>query len=56
MAHFLHLWYLNNKQEVEAPVKELFASKNKNWYQCEIKRLKEKWLQMMQHDGLNFKC
>ena len=39
---------------MEASVKEFFASKDKNWYQCRVQELAEKWFQMLQHDGLYF--
>ena len=52
LAHFLHLWCFKNKHEVEASVKELFVSKDKNWYQYDIIELAERCLQMVQHYDL----
>ena len=37
-------------------MKESFASKDKNWYQCGIKELAERWLQMVHHNGFYFEC
>ena len=31
MAHFLHLQYFNNQEELKALLKEFFALKDKNW-------------------------
>ena len=52
IAQFLHSWHFTNQEEVEASVKEFFALKDKNWYQCGIKELAERWFQTVQH----FEC
>ena len=46
--------HFNNEKEVEVSVKEFFALKDKNWYQCGIEELAERWLQMVQHHSLYF--
>ena len=43
IVDFLCPWRFNNQEEVEVSVKE-FLAKNKNWYQCGIKELAERWL------------
>ena len=55
MAPFLCLQNFIN-QEVGASLEEFFALKDKNWYQCGIKDLGERWLQTVQHDGLDCEC
>ena len=54
MAYFLWLQYFNNKEEVEASVKEFLTLKNKNCYQCGESA--ERWFLTVQHDDLNFEC
>ena len=35
-------------------MKEFFTLKDKNWYQNGIKKLEERWLQMVEHNSLYF--
>ena len=42
MVYYLHSLRFNNQKEVEASMKEFFASKDKNWYLHEIKELAER--------------
>ena len=44
MTHFMNLRHSNKQEEVEASVKEFFASKDKIWYQRGTKELIERWL------------
>ena len=53
MASFLFSLRFNDQEEVEASLKELFASKDNNWYWCGSKDVPEMWLHTV-HDGLYF--
>lgn len=54
MAHFLRGRTFDNLKEVDAGVQEFFASKSPEWYRAGIQNLAERWLKVIEHNGLYF--
>lgn len=54
MAHFLRGRTFGNLNEVEAGVREFFASKPAQWYRAGIENLAKRWQMTLEHNGLYF--
>lgn len=54
MAHFLNGRRFNTFDEVENGCREFFDSKPKEWYRHQIELLAERWLKIIENDGLYF--
>jgi histone-lysine N-methyltransferase SETMAR len=54
MAQFLRGKKFLSVADVEAAVEEFFASKNKEWFHQAFKELVEKWVKIIEHEGLYF--
>ena len=51
IAHFLGF---NNTGELEDGIREFFASKDREWYRRRIEQLADRWLNVVNADGLYF--
>lgn len=54
MAHFFKGRRFNNELDVENGCREFFASKNPEWYKRGIELLAERWLKIIDYNGLYF--
>lgn len=54
LSHFLHGRRFNSEEDVKQGVTEFFASKPPEWYRRGIENLAERWLQVIENDGLYF--
>jgi histone-lysine N-methyltransferase SETMAR len=54
MAQFLHSKKFQSVADVEVAVEEFFASKDKEWFYQVFKKLTEKWVKTVEHEGLYF--
>lgn len=54
MAHFLRGKRFDTFEEVETGCLEFFASKSKEWYKGQIQLLAERWLTVIENNGLYF--
>ena len=54
MAHFLRGRNFQNIEAVEVSLNEFFTSKTRDWYRRGIINLAERWLKMIESDGLYF--
>jgi histone-lysine N-methyltransferase SETMAR len=54
MAHFLRGRRFNNTDELEDGIREFFASKDREWYRRGIEQLADRWLNVINADGLYF--
>ena len=54
MAHFLKGRRFENMDDVKLGCEEFFASKTKEWYRHQISLLAERWVTVIQNDGLYF--
>lgn len=55
LAHFLRGRRFNSSEEVENGCREFFASKTPEWYRAGIEQLADRWLRIIDHNGLYFK-
>lgn len=54
MAHFLRGRRFSSEEEVKTAMAEFFASKTADWYRQGITQLAERWLRVIETDGLYF--
>ena len=54
MAHFLKGRRFENFDDVKYGCEEFFASKTAKWYQHQIQLLAERWVKVVENDGLYF--
>lgn len=54
MAHFLKGRRFENFDDVKSGCEEFFASKTAEWYQHQIQLLAERWVKVVENDGLYF--
>jgi histone-lysine N-methyltransferase SETMAR len=54
MAHFLRGRHFDNFDSVEAGCPEFFASKSQDWYHSQIRMLAQRWVTVIENNGLYF--
>jgi histone-lysine N-methyltransferase SETMAR len=52
MAQFLHGKKFQSVADVEVGVEEFFASEDKEWFYQAFKEMAEKWVKIIEHEGL----
>jgi histone-lysine N-methyltransferase SETMAR len=54
LSHFLRGRRFSSEEEVKTGIAEFFASKTPDWYRHGIEQLAERWLRVIENDGLYF--